>query len=320
MSVDTSFKIYSTNYNSDSNYLTINYREKNKETSLTLHGPDAFNYGQDYLTNLVHLTENFCNTTAPGKPIKGQKFYNSETKKLSVYDTEWNEINIVPNTDYLDVVYDTAASLHNDRVLSTDLKKYIPLTGNTTPCDITLLDVEPTIDNQAVPKKYATNLITNSKNYLPRIGNATMTGPLQVMEVAYDITSSPLVNVKYVKGLGDLRTISDHSDPNLTVTKFAVSNKIVGEETDNSKWFCTIGFNNSIAAGSASVEIKLPVTFDSAKVPDSIYTHNMIVTCNTTGAFEQLFVTINNGSTITIARSVTTNKVDICGTIYGFLD
>lgn len=326
MSYDTTLKIYSSNYDNDDKFLVLNYREKNKSTSLTLHGPDAFNFGNDYLTNLYHLTENFCDNTGPSLPIQGQKFYNSETKSIHVYDEVWSEIVVTPNTDTLDVVYDKLnTSIHNTRVLSNDLKSYISLDGNTKPCTITLIDVEPTIDNQAVPKKYATGLITNTREYLPKTGTATMTGPLMLMDVEDSYPGPALANVQYVNTLGTLQTVSDHTTPaEFRVTKYTTPGRKIGTEFTRSQIFCTVWFNTTIASGSSSVTVTLPnirySEIEDTSVDHEAYNYHMSVTCNTVGEYKKLHVSIVDGNSFTISRSGTTGATNVCGNVYGFIN
>ena len=60
-------------------------------TSLNLQGDSIVpRLGQINPTNLVHLTENFANTTPPARPLIGQLWYNSTLATLSVWSaTAW---------------------------------------------------------------------------------------------------------------------------------------------------------------------------------------------------------------------------------------
>jgi len=51
-------------------------------TDLSLIGKNFANYGELVNENFVKLLENFANNTAPTKPITGQLYYNTDTKKL----------------------------------------------------------------------------------------------------------------------------------------------------------------------------------------------------------------------------------------------
>ncbi len=55
-------------------------------TDLTFLGRNYAGYGEYQNENFLRLLENFNNTTAPGKPVEGQLWFNSSNKKINVYD------------------------------------------------------------------------------------------------------------------------------------------------------------------------------------------------------------------------------------------
>lgn len=55
-------------------------------TDLKLIGKNYAGYGEVQNENLVYLLENFASTVQPAKPVKGQVWYDSATKKLKFYD------------------------------------------------------------------------------------------------------------------------------------------------------------------------------------------------------------------------------------------
>lgn len=57
-----------------------------KVTDLTLFGRNSTNYGAFINDNLVHLLENFANSTQPNKPLIGQLWYDTTTNVLRVYN------------------------------------------------------------------------------------------------------------------------------------------------------------------------------------------------------------------------------------------
>lgn len=57
---------------------------------IKLIGKNYAGYGEVQNENYVHLLENFSSTTAPPRPISGQIWYDSSTKKLKFYDnSKW---------------------------------------------------------------------------------------------------------------------------------------------------------------------------------------------------------------------------------------
>jgi len=55
-------------------------------TDLTLIGKNATSYGEFLNENLVHLLENFANTSQPPYPIDGQLWFDTAERRLKVYD------------------------------------------------------------------------------------------------------------------------------------------------------------------------------------------------------------------------------------------
>lgn len=331
--IETTLTINSTNAKLP-NTITIAPRTRDTSTSLVLHGDGVFNFGQELLTNLVQLTENFCNGTAPASPIPGQKFYNSAEKQLYVYHGElnldgtavvgdWLPITITENTSTLDIVYESEkTSNHSDRTLAQYTSQLIPLTGNTTPVTLTLIDVDPVYDNQAVTKKYVDSVLNRPEPYIPIYGVATMTGPLILANTERSYNDNTLVNIKYVDELGTLTITDDIVNPSgYNVTTYKDESRKQDDGTDDiSPWFTTVWFNETIPDGSNSKQITLPVTFSTAGNIDSSYNYSMAVTCNSVGSNVQLHVTVNTGSSITVLRQGTAGDLKISGNVYGFRD
>ena len=55
-------------------------------TSLTLIGKSASSYGEYLNENLIHLLENFANSSQPSHPVSGQLWYDTNEQRLKVYD------------------------------------------------------------------------------------------------------------------------------------------------------------------------------------------------------------------------------------------
>jgi hypothetical protein len=64
-------------------------------TSLKLPGKGVLNWGEAYISNFVHLLENFASSTEPRSPQVGQLWYNTANGVLAVYTVsqKWETIN-----------------------------------------------------------------------------------------------------------------------------------------------------------------------------------------------------------------------------------
>lgn len=70
--------------------VTVDDGTIDQTTDLKLVGKNYAGYGELQNENFVFLLENFSNTVAPPKPVSGQVWYDSATKKLKFYDnTKW---------------------------------------------------------------------------------------------------------------------------------------------------------------------------------------------------------------------------------------
>jgi hypothetical protein len=55
-------------------------------TDLTLIGKNSSSYGEFLNENLIHILENFANTSAPNFPVAGQLWFDTSENRLKVYD------------------------------------------------------------------------------------------------------------------------------------------------------------------------------------------------------------------------------------------
>ena len=302
---------------------SIPYRSTNNESSLVLHGNDSTNYGQALLTNLIRLTDNFCDSKAPSNPILGQTYYNYSTKKLSVYKKNgWSEVNLVPNTDYLDVVYldETSKGPHGSNILPDVLGDYIPLSGNDVPLSVMTIKTSFDIANEAVTKAYVDEIFRDKSTvkYLQLAAeSATMTGALRIKTPYRKDDGRRAVTVGYVNELGVLSVTNTpvvQDEYNFVVTTYDVTGRLDNyRQPDTSDSFTTVYFSALLT--NNSVTMTLPVTFTTSKNMKSGF--DMTVVCKSVDVNVPVYARIDNGSTVTIRRTSGSNvKVD--GTIFGF--
>lgn len=70
--------------------VTVDDGTIDQTTDLKLVGKNYAGYGEVQNENFIFLLENFSNTVAPPKPLSGQVWYDSASKKLKFYDnTKW---------------------------------------------------------------------------------------------------------------------------------------------------------------------------------------------------------------------------------------
>ena len=67
------------------NQYTVQDSVLNTQTNISLIGKGYAGYGEIVAENFLHLLENFSNSNAPSKPIKGQLWYDSSTQKLKIF-------------------------------------------------------------------------------------------------------------------------------------------------------------------------------------------------------------------------------------------
>lgn len=67
------------------NQYTVQDSILNTQTDVSFVGKGYAGYGEVIAENFLHLLENFSNTSAPGKPIKGQLWYDESSSKIKVY-------------------------------------------------------------------------------------------------------------------------------------------------------------------------------------------------------------------------------------------
>jgi hypothetical protein len=67
------------------NQYTVQDSILNTQTDVSFVGKGYAGYGEVIAENFLHLLENFSNTAAPGKPIKGQLWYDETSAKIKVY-------------------------------------------------------------------------------------------------------------------------------------------------------------------------------------------------------------------------------------------
>lgn len=79
------YTVNKTNSSATPNSYTVQDSILNTQTDISFVGKGYAGYGEVIAENFLHLLENFSNTTAPAKPIKGQLWYDESEGRLKVY-------------------------------------------------------------------------------------------------------------------------------------------------------------------------------------------------------------------------------------------
>jgi len=80
------YTVNKTNSSAAPNSYTVQDSILNTQTDIPFVGKGYAGYGEVIAENFLHLLENFSNTTAPAKPIKGQLWFDESTGRLKVYN------------------------------------------------------------------------------------------------------------------------------------------------------------------------------------------------------------------------------------------
>ena len=111
--------------------LVVDDNTTNAVTDLNFPGRNTTGYGQAIGENFLHLLENFANTNAPAKPVKGQLWFdtNAGNKQLNVYDgTQWVAAGGLKKSSGQQP--DAANSLPGDLWVNTDTQQLYLFSGS----------------------------------------------------------------------------------------------------------------------------------------------------------------------------------------------
>lgn len=146
------------------------------DTSISLIGRNYPNYGQAIAENFLHLLENFSNINSPVNPIKGQLWYDSNYRKLKLFDgLQWVSVNTVyPNTSTGLVVNPEIGDVFVD-TLQTKLKVYNG-TAWVEPANTPLITSSITSQTAITTASSAAQLLVADNNNLYRISKSNFLG------------------------------------------------------------------------------------------------------------------------------------------------
>jgi len=86
------YTVNKTNSSASPNAYTVQDSVLNTQTDLSFVGKGYDGYGEVINENFLAILENFSNTSAPSKPIKGQLWYDETNSKLKIYDGSFKPV------------------------------------------------------------------------------------------------------------------------------------------------------------------------------------------------------------------------------------
>ena len=248
-------------------------------TDLTLIGKNVASYGELINENFVRLLENFANNTAPTKPLTGQLYYNTDTKKLLAFNgiifKHINGINVSSSEPIQNITGDLWYDSANGqlKIYITNAWQIIYPTFNTTQGK-TGAFAETVTDN--IGNSYTINSIYVGTARIAIFSNNTFTPNPTLDGFATISQGLNLVSGKTYYGNANLALNS------LTVNGIS-STQFLRSDID-SVTTANLSVDGNLAVNSDSfVDANLSVqnTFDAA---DVVVTNQLIVTNITTGS------------------------------------
>jgi hypothetical protein len=276
---------YDVNKTSGSLLTTIPDGTLDVSTSLRLLGKNYAGYGEILAENLVALLENFNSAAAPSNPVTGQLWYDTESNRLSVYDTigQWKELSQL-------VAQDTEPSYTGRRTgdfwMDTTTKQLYMWTGtehvpigfagsNTTARAVKIRDTGNNLHNaiKIIVSNSIMAIVSSDAEYTPNVSESlgaefTAIGPgvnlpvranvkfrgIAVQAEFADVAEMYEADVNYAPGT----VVKIGGDKEITQTTDADDTDVFGIISDNPAYL--------LNAGLARTKLALPVAL-AGRVP-----------------------------------------------------
>ncbi len=266
-------------------------------TSLTLIGKNYKGIGEFYNENLVHLLENFSNSTPPENRIKGQLWYNTITDKMNVFDgNNWRPVgspfvtNARPgNLVAGDLWIDTAGQqlkFYDGNNLITAGPIYTNNQGKTGWLVEEILDRSG--NSKIIAAMYVAGTrvaIFNTTSFVPLLsidGFTTGTNPLKAGFSFSSLVPDNNINAPAQSAI----SLIDPVDGDLTTDKFVRSDKsgsINGSLTVSSVNGIVVGPNSNL---SAYIDVTGGIGNEKTVLANYASNTKMILQVKTTNAFQ----------------------------------
>jgi hypothetical protein len=272
-------------------------------TSLTLIGKNYKGIGEFYNENLVHLLENFSNSTPPENRITGQMWYNTTTNKMNVFDgNNWRPVgspfvtNANPGNFVAgDLWIDTSSQqlkFYDGNNLITAGPIYTNNQGKTGWIVEEILDRSGNSKILAVMYVAGTKVaIFNTTSFVPLLaidGFTTGTNPLKAGFSFSSLVADNNINAPAQSAI----SLIDPVDGNLTTDKFIRSDKsgsINGSLTISSINGIVVGPNSNL---SAYIDVTGGAGNEKTVIANYASNTKMILQVKTTNTFQNS-ITLN---------------------------
>ena len=304
------YTVNKTNSSATPNSYTVQDNILNTQTDISFVGKGYAGYGEVIAENFLQLLENFSNTTAPAKPIKGQLWFDETTSRLKVY----NGTSFVPlgGAQYTstqpagmvagDVWVDSdTGQLYFYNGTSSILVGPPSATGTTTG-----LTFETVTDNTTASQNIV-NLFSDgsriaiiSKNtFIPQ---ATITG--------FNPTVTKGINLNSSLGLKFTGTATDAD----ALGGVAAANYLVGNANDTTTGTLGVLNNGGLTVG-ANNDLRLLIEATGPTIQSTLPNADLTFKTRDSSGIQTVMTLDGPTSRVGIGTTAPTTKLDVTGTV-----
>ena len=282
----------------------------NSETDLKFVGKGYSGYGESIAENFLHLLENFSNTSAPSKPIKGQLWYDETNQRLKVYSGA--TFQPLGGASYQSTQPSIASS--GDIWIDSDTDQLYFYNGSS----MVLVGPEssstsgftfPTITDSSDNDQKVTQIRNNSSLVaVVYDGTASFTPKTAITgfpTVHPGITlSTAIANLKFHGTATNADALGGSSAANFLTSNAA----------DTMTGRLTLDTDDGIYIGDQS-ELQITVSNNDTIVTQSAQDKDIIIKANVSGSTTEMFRIDGSTGRIGIKNTVPTTELDVGGTV-----
>jgi len=305
------YTVNKTDNTASPNQYTVQDGVVNTQTDLSFIGKGYAGYGEKIAENFLHLLENFANSSAPAKPIKGQLWYDNDEGRLKVF----NGSTFTPSGGNVPYQTDAPSGLvQGDLWIDSDTGQLYffngagsvlvgppSTTGTTNGFTFdTILDSSDTSQN--ITKLF------NDGNLLAIISEDTFTPKVSISGFA-----TVKKGITLSTAIADLKFQGTASDAD-TLGGVAASNYLRSNTNDTTTGTVSIANDGGLIVG---VDSDISVTVDSSGgiIANTVQDSDITFKVNDGGITTTVMTIDGSESRIGIGTTTPTTKLDVNGTI-----